>query len=406
MPEQNWNDQLKEWILKRLIGQELGSGAKVKIRRDSKYAHQSSSFGIMQHNFGDHSRDSGGAWAMVKFNDGSSNRYRMQDLELSDPIPEGQIKARKLNGKDIVSAAQILGLPERDVKKYIDGKVQDLKVIPRDERKIMYQVTGIGILRPEFEIPNFEGKELKNDGKKHKINFLRGDFGKEVLDEFNERVKAEYKGSGSLKVLSSYDDVIRGSNPFAVVLVNQIIRSGGFRTATPADLERVLEQGEFNFGSCCNDTALVLRSQCGYNVRLAQHLAKQVKDMKGKFEYPIMVPLVGLDLDDPSSEVSINSGYGLAFRLREDAEIIHSPQLAKENHGQTFNRGDEKGLPILGSSGNRTLYTTQFGLVRAYLDGNRNFYADNDHLRSSNENGWVVVVSAEGAALENLGGNQ
>jgi len=36
MPEQNWNDQLKEWILKRLIGQELGSGAKVKIRRDSK----------------------------------------------------------------------------------------------------------------------------------------------------------------------------------------------------------------------------------------------------------------------------------------------------------------------------------------------------------------------------------
>jgi hypothetical protein len=167
-----------------------------------------------------------------------------------------------------------------------------------------------------------------------------------------------------------------------------------------------LEQGTFNLGSCYNDTALVLRSQCGYNVQLAQHLAKQIKTRDGKVKYPAMIPLVGLDLDDPTSDASKSSFYGLAFKLREDTEVIHAEELLYENEGQGFNRSNDKGLPILGSGGNRTLYTTQFGLVRAYLGRDRNFCADDGHLRDSGEDGRVVVVSAEDAALENLGGNQ
>src|SRR3989344_3223374 len=100
--------------------------------------------------------------------------------------------------------------------------------------------------------------------------FLIGDFGRAVLEEYKERVRTDYHGSESLNVLSSYRDTVVGSNPFVVVLINKIIRPGKLRTATPADLERVLERGEFSFGSCYNDTALVLRSQCGYNVQLAQ----------------------------------------------------------------------------------------------------------------------------------------
>ena len=236
--------------------------------------------------------------------------------------------------------------------------------------------------------------------------FLVGDFGKEVLEEYKDRTKTDYNGNSSLNVLSWYDGKVVGSNPFAVVLVNQIIRAGNLRTATPADLERVLEQKSLDLGSSYNDTALVLRTQCGYNVQLAQHLAKQVKKRNGKFEYPVMIPLVGLDLDDPNSDASKSSDYGLAFKLRDDAQIVYAPELLNENDGQRFSSANDNGLPILRGSGNKTLYTTQFGLVRAYLISGRDFFANCVHLRYSIEFGRVVVVGAAGAAHENSGGNQ
>ena len=72
--------------------------------------------------------------------------------------------------------------------------------------------------------------------------------------------------------------------------------------------------------------------------------------------------------------------------------------LIKDNNKQRFSRGDENGLPVLGSGGgNRSLYTTQFGLVGACLYSDRVVDSSYDLLRGFYGGGRVVVLSAAGA---------
>ncbi len=91
------------------------------------------------------------------------------------------------------------------------------------------------------------------------IGELRREFGKEVLDEYNGRAKSDYDNAGALKVLSYSDGVVKGSNPFAVVLINQIVKENRLRAATQADLERALSAG-VDLSGTYTDSALVLRS--------------------------------------------------------------------------------------------------------------------------------------------------
>src|SRR3989344_8991572 len=78
---------------------------------------------------------------------------------------------------------------------------------------------------------------------------LKGQFGKDFLQEYNGRVKRDYDNVSALKVLSFDDskDQVVGSNPFAVVLANQILKPMGIRTATQAELEQILNQGTIDF---------------------------------------------------------------------------------------------------------------------------------------------------------------
>src|SRR3989344_3254851 len=92
------------------------------------------------------------------------------------------------------------------------------------------------------------------------VDFLQGDFGRAVLEEYQGRMKADYNNARALNVLSSSDNLIVGSNPFAVVLVNQIIRGQGLRTATPAELERVLRVNALSLEGTYEDSVLVLRT--------------------------------------------------------------------------------------------------------------------------------------------------
>ena len=94
------------------------------------------------------------------------------------------------------------------------------------------------------KLPEFKGKPLIEMPKSvPTANFLEGDFGKAVHSEYKGRAERDYGDASALKVLSYSDGVAKGSNPFAVVLVNQIVREEGLRTATPADLERILRIG-------------------------------------------------------------------------------------------------------------------------------------------------------------------
>lgn len=227
------------------------------------------------------------------------------------------------------------------------------------------------------------------------IGFLGGEEGKEI----NDSIKADYKDFKALQVGSYSGDVVRGSNPFYAVAVQSEIPLG-VRVATQADLEKALKTG-MDLSGTYEDTGLVLRSGDNPNKYLARNLIAQVKGRLGKkAKMPVMIPLYGMELVKDQ-----DSPHGLAFKLKEDAEIVYSPILNKQGNFNSEDVDEKTGLPKRTGEGNRTLYTTNSGLSRLYLYYYLSLYSGNDYLTDSNDDGRVVLVStAEGGSQDFLNG--
>ena len=237
--------------------------------------------------------------------------------------------------------------------------------------------------------PKFNGKPLIEIPKEYPtIGFLERDFGKSVLEEYKGRSKDYNK---HLDILSYKDNIVQGSNPFAVVLMNKVLNEEGLKTASQSDLEKAIKLNALSLNGTYEDTALILRNENNPNSYLAKHLMKQVKERNKKAKTPIMITLNQLELvNDTASE------YGLAFKLKEDAEIIYAPILNDEVGNFSSEDIDEKtGLPIKLGKGNRTLYTRDSGLSRLCLNWDLELYARGDVLADSSSDGRVVVVSGE-----------
>jgi hypothetical protein len=252
-------------------------------------------------------------------------------------------------------------------------------------------------MQTKTKLPQFKGNPIvPRDIEFPEADFLRGEFGRAVFDEYQARVKADYDNNSALTVLS-YDDVVKGSNPFAVALVNDIVMQEGLRTATPADLERVLKADSLNLRGFYEDSALALRSEEDPNEYLAKNLAEQVR-ARQILKYPVIIPLNRLELVKDS-----DSDYGLGFRLREDVEIIHAPVLNQGLGNFSSEDIDEKtGLPKKSGNGNRTLYTRESGLSRLFLSRGLGLDSASENLAYSYSDGRVVVVSAEGTSQKTI----
>ena len=252
------------------------------------------------------------------------------------------------------------------------------------------------------KLPTFKGKPLiEIPAVIPQIGFMQGDFGKEFLEEYKGIVSADYQNLSALNVLNYGSGVVKGSNPFAVVLANQILRQEGLKTATQADLEKLLRIGGDLRGTY-EDTGLVLRSKddkdYSKNTPLAKVLAEQVRARGIKFspKNPIMVPLTELELE------KADNGYGLTFRLREDAEIYEVPILSNGGQFNSEDVDEKTGLPTKLGKGNRTLYTRNSGLSRLGLLNDLGLYSDGWILDDSDDGGRVVVVSGKATSLKNL----
>jgi len=245
--------------------------------------------------------------------------------------------------------------------------------------------------RTQPVIPVQQNPPLMNNAS---YSFLEGTEGQAILDEYNQRVSGDYQGASPLNVLSFADNVLKGSNPFAFVLLNKILTQKKMRIATPADLERALEKEAINLKGTYGDSGLVLRSDGDPNQYLAKDLVNQVKQ-RGSLQFPLMVPLAGLDL-----RYDANSPHNLSFQLTDFAELIYAPQLDHQNDRTKFNNGDEKGLPIFDQNGSRTLYTKNGGLRRLYRNWGRDLDARVVALAYSYSCGRVIVC-AEGTSPKN-----
>ena len=263
-----------------------------------------------------------------------------------------------------------------------------------------------------------ELEKAKNKGKKPKkeillpqspefksVSFLEGDFGKQI----NEKVQAKY---GSFEAINkiAYDDknkLIKGSNPFYVTAVNEIFREffpdKNLRTATQADLERILKENSPELKGQYEDSSLVLRTKQEPNKYLAQDLFAQFK-AKGitlKEDSAYVLPLFTLKLRNDEK-----SNYKLSFDITDSTieNYFEAPILmsASGNYINPAEMNDKTGLPNKvyekSISGNRRLWTRNSGLVGLCLVVCPYIVSGSEGLAYSDAVGRVVVVSAEGTA--------
>lgn len=215
--------------------------------------------------------------------------------------------------------------------------------------------------------------------------FLSGDFGKDFLEEYQAIAKADYKNADVLNVLNESNGWIKGSNDYSVVLANKILRQLGLRTSTQADIEKILKSGDLALSGFYVDNGLAIRSEGGPNEYLAKDLIKQLRKQK----LPVMIPLCGFDL-----RLDKNSPSGLAFNIREDAEIIYDEILNSENGNFSSEDINEKtGLPSKLGKGDRTFYSRNSGVSGVYLGRGSYLNSHGGNLDNSSDDGRVVVVA-------------
>ena len=244
------------------------------------------------------------------------------------------------------------------------------------------------------DLPKFEGRPLiKVPETIPTANFLQGEFGEAV----NNAVVEKYGSFDPIKRISGFSDgVVKGSNPFYAVAVQEVIAPQGLRVATPVDLEKVLKIGALELRGQYEDSALVLRSEDSPNAYLAKDLAKQIRANQD-LKFPIMIPLNGLALREDSK-----SDYGLAFDLKDGADVIYSKILNKNTNQFSSENIDEKtGLPTKLGGEDRTFYTRDSGLSRFYLYRGLDLDSYGSLLAYSDSCGRVVVVNS-GAAQDFL----
>jgi hypothetical protein len=231
-------------------------------------------------------------------------------------------------------------------------------------------------------------------------NFLEGDFGKEALNEYNSVVKSNYKDNSNLKVLNFKDGVVKGSNSYAIFLMNDILSKQGLRTASPADVQKVIDNDDKFLNGNYVDLGVVLRNVNGSNEYLTGQLAKQSKDRKYKFSNsnPLVFKPSDLELILDS-----NSPSGLGFKIKDSASPFNAPELSNKNDNKKFKNTNKNGVPVFDKNGNRTNYTTDNGLSRFSLGRYSDLNSWNDNFAGSIGDGRVVSLNdALGVAPKNF----
>ena len=172
------------------------------------------------------------------------------------------------------------------------------------------------------------------------IGFLEGNLGRQVFEEYNNRVGRDYRQTenqyrslrGGLEVLD-YEkrielgitrDVVIGSSSFGTVLVDEILREIGLRTATRDEILTGIESnlGQLAGASWYTHAGLILRSEGEPNSYLATDLVAQLRARDHKLDCPILIHFKDLSLkrDD-------NSPYGLTFKLNENPDLVYDETL-------------------------------------------------------------------------------
>jgi hypothetical protein len=221
--------------------------------------------------------------------------------------------------------------------------------------------------------------------------FLEGSFGQDILKEYSDIVEKDYNGIPALNVLFYEDGVVKGTNSFAVVLINQIVAKKGLRTANLLDLRRIIKTKELDLKDHYEEFGLALRTDDEPNEYLAKDLTSKIKAKNPDAKMPAMILSSELELILDS-----NSPYKLGFKLKDSARIFYNlPVLNAEWYYSSDDINDETGLPdFIGGNGDHYLETghLESGLTRIYIDQTGSINTRGDSLSHYNKDGRIVII--------------
>lgn len=220
-------------------------------------------------------------------------------------------------------------------------------------------------------------------------NFLEGDFGKEILKEYNSIIKQDYKNNSNLKVLNFSEDIVKGSSSYSIFPMNKILEKQGLRTVTPLDAQRIIDKDDNFLRNIYVDLGLVLKTEQGANEYFAKQLVKQAKERNYKFSNSSPLVFKSSDLE---LIVDSYSPCGLGFKIRESATPFNASELSHENDYERFKITNENGVPIFDKNGTRTNYTKDNGLSKFDLGRDLDLYSKDVNLVFSSSSGRIVVL--------------
>lgn len=224
--------------------------------------------------------------------------------------------------------------------------------------------------------------------------FLGKDLGKEI----HAKIVSKYPDNPFVtRDIEYVDGIVKGSKPGYIVAVNEMLPEG-FRPATSGDVGKIIKEDKLDLRNHYEDLGLVLMSEDEPNKYLGQDLAKQIRQRKPDFKFPILLNLSSLEL-----RVDNNSPYNLAFQLTDKSQIIYAPQLEYKNDDEKFSETDENGLPIFDKGGDKTLYTTEKGLRVLFRNRLLDLNARGRSLVDSFSDGRVIICAEGTRAKKSVG---
>jgi len=241
----------------------------------------------------------------------------------------------------------------------------------------------------QVQRPEFAGKPLRDVPMPSADLWRDDDFGASVLAEYNDRARREFDDHPFLKIFKVSAGVVHGSNPFAVCLVDMIVRPQ-VRVATLVDLQAILDSkgrvaSSVPLRGGYKDAALALRSIKQPNTYLAEHLAEQ---LGARFEWPAVLQLSGLALVKDAK-----SPCGLSFEVTDQTRAFHAPVLLEASGHFSNDLVDRTtGLPERIEGAGRYFYGVEGGLSRIYLGRGSSIDTIWDELGNSQADGRVVLV--------------
>lgn len=238
----------------------------------------------------------------------------------------------------------------------------------------------------------FKGKYLEDELGTIEVNFPEDEFKDYLFTEFKSTLKTKYNESAFLNHLTNEEDHLEGSTPQSVILVNELIRPLGLRTATLSDLERIIKSKTLKLEGFYFDSGFVLRDIDPKKDYFGENLKGQIKKNYPNQEFPVMINLCDMDLIRDRKSI-----HHISFEIRKDADLIHAPILMKDpdfflDEDIELKTGLPKKLKNPNGQKIRMLYNGYECFSKVCLAKDLDIVTNNHYIEVSHPQGRIVIV--------------